>query len=103
DGKLRAHRADADGIDARHLAGADADGLAGARVDDGVRLGVLADRPGEDERLELLCGRLAAGDDFEVFAAKAMSIAGLDEQAARHTFEVQALRLSGNACTEDTQ
>src|SRR3712207_3218530 len=59
DWKLHAHRADADGIDARHLARADADRLARARVDDGVRLRVLAARPGEEEGRELFAGLLA--------------------------------------------
>src|SRR5438270_4594960 len=51
DGKLGAHRADAHRVNARHLTSADADRLAVAGVDDGVRLRVLADRPSEEKRL----------------------------------------------------
>src|SRR3546814_2539008 len=40
------------GIDAAHLAGADADGGAVAGVDDGVRLHVLGDAEGEHHRSE---------------------------------------------------
>src|SRR2546423_15387859 len=68
DGKPRAHRADANRVDARHLTRADADGLPGARVDDGVRLRVLADRPREQERRDLLLSRRAPRDDLQVFA-----------------------------------
>src|SRR5581483_2126243 len=42
-------RADAAGIDAGHLSGADADGLAVAGVENGVRLHMFADLPGEEE------------------------------------------------------
>ena len=53
-------RAEFGGIDAAHLACADADGLAVARVDDGVRLDVFADAPGKEQVAQLLRGRADA-------------------------------------------
>ena len=52
------HGSEAGGVDAAHLAGADADGLAVAGVDDGVGLDVFADAPGEEQGIELVlqCG-----------------------------------------------
>ena len=61
---LRLARGDARGIDAAHLAGADADGGAVLGIDDGVRLDVLGDAPGEEEVGDLGCGRRALGDDL---------------------------------------
>src|SRR2546423_5273399 len=89
DGKLRAHRADAHRVNARHLTSADADGLTGARVDDCVRLRVLADRPSEQERRDLLVRRRAPRDDLQGFAPQLMCIARLYEHAAREALEVQ--------------
>src|SRR5205085_8390689 len=60
------------------------------RVDDGVRLRVLADRPREEERSDLLFGRRSPRDDFKVFAAEPAGVARLDEHAARDALEVQA-------------
>src|ERR1035437_2848941 len=48
------HGAEAGGVHAAHLARADAEGLAVARIDDGVRLDVLADAPGEKQAAQLL-------------------------------------------------
>src|ERR1700684_3857154 len=45
--QLSLHGADFGRVHAAHLSGAHANGLSGARVDDGVRLNVLADLPGE--------------------------------------------------------
>src|SRR5947209_6645972 len=90
DGKLRAHRADAHRVNARHLTRADAYGLARARVDDCVRLRVLADRPREQKRRDLFVRRRAPRDDLQVFAREAMRVARLYEHAAGDAFEVQA-------------
>src|ERR1700722_5932983 len=74
------------GVDAAHLPGADADGLAvavgEAGVDDGVRLDVLADRPGEEESAHLLWGGLARGDDAEVGLGDLVAVRVLDQEAA---------------------
>ena len=51
------------GIDAGHLAGADADSLAVAGVDDGVGFYVLSDFPGEEQGAGLFGRGGAAGDD----------------------------------------
>jgi hypothetical protein len=48
-----------------HLAGADAGGGAVLGIDDGVRLDVLGDGPGEQAVGELLLGRRALGHDLE--------------------------------------
>ena len=52
-GILRLARGDARGIDAAHLAGADADGGAVLGIDDGVRLHVLGDAEGKAQIGEL--------------------------------------------------
>src|SRR5690606_30989788 len=48
---------DACGIDAAHLAGTDANGLAVFRIDDGVRLDELGHFPGEDQVVHFCFGR----------------------------------------------
>src|ERR1043165_4784524 len=103
DGKLRAHRADAHRINARHLARADAYGLPVARVDDGVRLRVLADRPSEQERRDLRVRRRSARDDLQVFAAEPLSVARLDEHAAGYLFEFETGWGHGRARAADAQ
>ena len=73
---------DSDRVDAAHLAGADADGLAVFGIDDGVGLDVLADFPGEEQGARFLgCGR-ASGDDFEVGVLQWAVVGVLHEQAA---------------------
>src|SRR2546421_2243175 len=89
DRKLRAHRADAHRVNARHLSSANADGLTGARVDDCVRLRMLADRPSEQKRCDLLVRRRAPRDNLQVFAPQLMCVARLYEHAARDTLEVE--------------
>ena len=56
---------DARGIDAAHLAGADADRGAVLGIDDGVRLHVLGDPEGEHQVGQLGCGRRALGHDLQ--------------------------------------
>ena len=58
---LRLARGDARGIDAAHLAGADADGGAVLGIDDGVRLDVLGDAEGEAQVVEFGRARRALG------------------------------------------
>src|SRR5579863_5580605 len=57
------HRADFDGIDAAHLPGAGADGLAGAGEYDGVGFNVLHDFPAEFERIPFGLRRASFGGD----------------------------------------
>ena len=64
--ELGFHGADLGGIYAGHLSGADADGLAVARVDDGVGLHVFADFPGEEQGAGFFRRGSALGDDFEI-------------------------------------
>ena len=61
--ELGFHGADFGGVDAGHLSGADADGLAVAGVDDGVGFHVLADFPSEEQGAGFLGSGGAAGDD----------------------------------------
>jgi hypothetical protein len=65
-GVLGLDRSDARGVDAAHLAGADADGHAVLAVHDGVRLDVLGHAPGEQQVAQLLLGGRALGDDLQV-------------------------------------
>ena len=76
------HGAEAGRIDARHLAGADAEGLAVAGVDDGVGLDVLADFPGKEERGELVGSGPALRDGFDVSGRNASEVGILEQQAA---------------------
>ena len=69
-GFLRLARRDQGRIDAAHLAGADAGGGAVPGIDDGVRLDVLGDAPGEEEVGDLGLGRRALGDDLQVGLAR---------------------------------
>jgi hypothetical protein len=62
-------RGDGGAVEPAHLPGADAHGRAALRVDDGVRLDVLGDRPGEEEVGEFGRGRRALRHDLEVGAA----------------------------------
>ena len=83
-------RSDAGGIDAAHLAGADADRLAVLGVDDGVRLHVLADLEGELHVFQFLRRRRALGDDLQVQILDHAVVAGLDEQTAGDGLRRQA-------------
>ena len=56
-------------VHAAHLARADAGGLAVARVQNGIRLHVLADLPREQQVAHLLLGRLALAHNLEVGSA----------------------------------
>ena len=51
------------GVNAAHLPCADANGLAVARVDDGVRLDVFADSPGKKQAAQFVCRGRTQGDD----------------------------------------
>ena len=68
-----------------HLPGTDPDSLAvavvEAGVDDGVRLDVLADGPGEEKGAEFLGGGGAPGHGAEVIRSDVFVVRGLDEQA----------------------
>ena len=85
------HGSEAGGVDAAHLAGSDAYGLAvavgEAGVDDGVGFDVLADAPGEEESADLFGGGLAVGDGLEVGLGDAEAVGVLDEEAAGDLLE----------------
>ena len=59
-------RADSGGIDPTHLAGADADRLPVASVDDGIRLHVLANLPGKQQGARFFRRGRALGDNLEI-------------------------------------
>ena len=86
------HGAEAGGVDAAHLAGADADGLAVARVDDGVGFDVLADAPGEEQAAEFFGGGRTPGDDFELGLGDAAGVGVLQQQAAGDVLDDRARR-----------
>ena len=69
-------------VDARHLAGADAERLLAPAVDDRVGFHVLADLPAENHRVPLLGGRLAPGHHPEARAVAERPVAVLHEHAA---------------------
>src|SRR5580698_7140773 len=75
-------RAEAGGIHPAHLAGADADGLAIACVDDGVGLDVLANTPGKNQAAEIFGCGWTPGDDLELVFRDAAGIGVLQEQSA---------------------
>ena len=77
-----------DGVDAAHLAGADADRREVLREHDRVRAHVLADLPGEQHLAPLALGRLALGDDLHLRAVLEVHVAVLDEHAAEHALDV---------------
>src|ERR1700677_1191668 len=85
-GKLCFHGSDFSGIDAAHLAGADADSLSIAYVDDGVRLHMLADFPGKQKRTSFFGGRAALGDDLQVTILQTARIRVLYEDSAGNIF-----------------
>ena len=67
---LRLPGGDAGGFEPVHLAGADPGGGAVLGIDDGVRLDVLGDRPGEQAVGQLALGRRALGHHLEVVARR---------------------------------
>ena len=83
----RLARGDARGIDAAHLAGADADGGAVPCIDDGVRLDVLGDAEGEFQIGHLGRRRRALRHDLELQIVDHRIVAALDEQAAGNGFD----------------
>jgi hypothetical protein len=82
-------RGDARRIDAAHLAGADADGHAVLAIDDGVRLDVLGDAPGEQQVGHFLRGRRAFGHHLDVGLADARLVGALQQQAAADALVVE--------------
>ena len=60
------HGAEFGSVDTAHLPGTDAESLAIARIDDGIRLHMLADAPREDQVGEFGIRRLAFGDDLKL-------------------------------------
>ena len=87
EGKDGFHGAESGGVDAAHLSGAHADGLAVARVDDSVRFDVLANAPGEDEAAEFFGSRRAPGDDLDFGFGDAAGVGILKQQAAGNVFD----------------
>src|SRR5690606_30008061 len=89
-GMLGLDGGDAGGIDAAHLAGADADSLAVFRVNDGVGFNELGHFPGEDQIVHFCFGRRALCDHLEVGFGDHADVAILYQQAAVDTLVVQA-------------
>ena len=86
------HGAEAGGVYAAHLAGADAEGLAVAGIDDGVGFDVLADAPGKEQAAQFFGGGRAPGDDFELGFGDAAGIGILQQQAAGDVLDDGARR-----------
>ena len=87
------HGAEAGGVHAAHLAGADAEGLAVAGVDDGVRFDVLADAPGEEQAAQFLGGGRTPGDDLELRSSvDAAGVGVLQQQSAGDVLDDGARR-----------
>src|SRR5690242_7546571 len=82
---------DPDGVDATHLARADADRLSAAREHDRVRRDVLAHAPRKEDVVPRLVGNLAAGYAHRC-ALLRIGVAVLDEQTAEDTAEVALAR-----------
>ena len=76
------HGAEAGGVDAAHLAGSDAEGLAIAGVDNGVGFHMLAYAPGEEQAAQFFGGGRTPGDDFELRLGNAEGIGVLKQQTA---------------------
>ena len=81
---------DADGVDAAHLAGTDADRPQLLGEHDRVRGHVLADRPGEEQIRPLGLVRRSA-DDLHRLPRVGAGVALLDEQTAKSTPDVQSV------------
>ena len=77
------HGAEAGGVHAAHLAGADAEGLAVTGVDDGVGFDVLADAPGEEQAAQLFGGGRTPGDDLELGLGDAAGVGVLQAATRR--------------------
>ncbi len=92
----RLHGAEAGRIDAGHLAGANAERLTVARVDDGVGLNVLADFPRKEERGELVGRRLTLRDGFDFGGGDAAEVGILEKQTAGNLFEDALIRGGAN-------
>src|SRR5208337_3555486 len=73
------HGSEAGGVYAAHLAGADAQGLAVAGIDDGIRFHVLRYAPGEEQAAQLLGSGRAPGDDLQLRFSDAGGIGILQE------------------------
>src|ERR1700676_4290916 len=80
--ELSLHGADLGRIYSAHLSAADADGLAVAGVDDGVRFYVLADFPGEEQGAGLFGSGSAFGDHLEIGVLQGADVGVLHEHAA---------------------
>src|ERR1019366_4455628 len=93
-GQLGLHGAKLACIDAAHLSSADAYRLAIARVENGVRLHVLADLPREKQRPSFFGRRRALRDNFQVGFGQLVQIGILDEHTSRNVFQNPVL-LSG--------
>src|SRR3990167_8761382 len=89
-GVLSLDSGDTRGVDAAHLAGADTDGLAVFRVDDGVGFNELGHFPGEDQVMDFLLARCTLSNDLQVFGLDHADIAALHQQATVDAFEVPA-------------
>ena len=85
--ELGFHGADFGRVDAAHLAGAHADGLAVARVDDGVGFYVLANFPGEEQRAGFFGRGGAFGYDFEIGGLQRANVGVLHQHASGDIFQ----------------
>ena len=94
-GVLGLDRGDARGVDAAHLPGADADGLAVLGVDDGVGLDELGHLPGEHQVVDFLLGGRTLGDHLEVVGGDHADVAALHQQTTVDALEVPARRAFG--------
>ena len=83
-------RRDPGAVDAAHLAGADADRHVVPAEDDGVRLHVLDDLPGEQHVVHLPGCRRLLGYDLEVAGRDDTPVGVLHEQATGYLPEVQS-------------
>src|SRR5690606_38591638 len=86
---------DAGGVDAAHLPGTHAHGLAVLGIDDGVGLDELGHFPGEDQVMDFLLARRALGHDLEVGFGDHADVAALHQQAAVDALVVQAIDALG--------
>ena len=76
-------------VDARHLAGTDAQRPAPGAEHDGVRLDVLGDPPGEIQIRELGRRRRALGHHLRLDGGRRLHVAALHQQATRHAAQVE--------------
>ena len=89
-GMLGLDGGNAGGVDAAHLAGAHAHGLAVLGVDDGVGFDELGHFPGEDQVVHLGFRRGALGDHFQLAFGDHADVAVLYQQATVDALVVQA-------------